>query len=342
MKKILFTLLIVCCVSLCFAGCDGLGENFWLDAQASAQTIFEGENFKDVYNISYGDNLTFIMNTNYGCEYAEIKNVLTPLFTSAVSYAYEHYNDFLQNPANKDSAVFKTQIKNFNKNLREFEQAINEFKEQKDLYLSFITESGENFASSNIERARLLNFKRDYITVIENAFELSESVFNARKTGYYDFSNYLSEDDLLDSNADCSLALNATNLAITKCAIVTVRQYNAKEVATVYEDYYSESQEFYNIVKKFENNEYMLVSDIKTKLKHWQYAYNMFTQEINEFLNVLNKIDLKLLIECENNAELYAKETKNDSDKYYATYYLNFSNKINLIKTFALNFFVLN
>ena len=340
MKKVLVILLLVCCVSFCFAGCDSLKGEYWLDTQAVAEAVFKNENFEDVYTIDYGDNLTTIMNAEYGSDYAEVKNVLAPLFNASISYAYKHYSDLLQNPKNSNDASFKNSIKKVNSNLKEFEVAVNTFKQQKDLYLSYVTASDEEFASKSIEKARLLNFKRNYITFIEVAFDLSESIFQARRLGYYDYSDYSCQEvELVDANADCSLAVNASNLVITKCAIEIVRAYNAKEVASAYENYYKSSQEFFEIVNYFENNEYTLVEGVKNALSDWKIVYDMFTEENEKLLNVLNKIDLELLIECGNNASSYALETKNASDEYYANYYLNFYRKIDTLKTYVLNFF---
>ena len=87
------------------------------------------------------------------------------------------------------------------------------------------------------------------------------------------------EIELLEVEADCSLAVNVSNLEIVSCAIKIAREYNAKKTASNYENYWKASQEFYNnVVLKLKNNEIVPKADAKEALKTWQQVYGMFLE----------------------------------------------------------------
>ena len=183
-------------------------------------------------------------------------------------------------------------------------------------------------------------FKREYITVIESALSLSESVFEARRAGYYDFSDYTAEAELVDPKADCSLAVNASNLQITKVAIKITRAYNAKQMASEYENYWKASQNFHkNIVKRFENNTLVISTDVKQKLNVWQDVYEMFKTECETLENIMGEIDVWELSQCGNNAEEYAKITKKAENKTKAEYYLNFYKNVSILQNYTEDIF---
>ena len=322
------------------AGCDGLGEKYWLDTQAVASEVFGGEEFNAIYNIDFSDNLDTISAQTYGTDYAELKNVLAPLFTFSVSYAYNHYNDLLITPKNNNDEL-KKQISAVNNNLQAFSNALKDFAEKKTHYESYIDFTDEASAKSDSEQARLLLFKREYISVIEKAYNLSESVFNARKVGYYNFSDYSDQSvELADINADCSLALNLSNLEITKCAIKIVRAYNAKEVASNYMNYTQQASSYYNgVVLLFEQKLLTPGENAQQNLAKWQDVNEMFKKEITRFTQNLSKINLELLTECNNDVNLYVNQTKKAQDAVYVEYYLNFYNNIEILHQYSLNIF---
>lgn len=337
MKKIILTLLVCLCAMFSFAGCDNLGENYWLNTQAKMQEVFGGENFSAALNPTYSDNLVFIMGLSEN--YEEITTVFEPLFTSSISYAHSRYNDLLITPKNNNSN-FKSKIKDVNKNLESFEKSLNEFAQKKAEFESYVTSSSLETANSNVQLDRLLLFKRDYISLIESAYNLSQSIFDARRVGYYDFSDYKGEEELVDVNSDCMLAVGASNLEINATTIKIVRAYNAKEVASEYEEYHTTTKNFYtNVVKKFDESQLTIKADAKQNLAVWKDVYEMFKQEKEHFLTILNKIDVGLLVQCGNNAQAYAQQTGNALDEVYATTFLNFYQKVEILKNYTLNIF---
>ena len=340
MKKIVLILTMVLTCTFCFTACDGLGKQYWSDMSVNAEDVFTGENFDAIYNIDYSTNLDYIISQPYGQSYAELKYVLSPLFESAIYYAYNHYKDFTIEPRNQ-SGEFKNKIKDVNNALEKFESELKIFNEKKVEYERFITFVSMEEATSGLELSRLLLFKRDFITAIESAYNLSEKVFEARRVGYYDFSDYSSDEALVDESADCSLAVNISNLSITKCAIQITRAYNAKEMAAEYQNYWTQSQDFYSyIVKPYENGSKTNVADVKSQLYTWQGVYNLFKEECELFQEVLSNIDVHLLSKCGNDTQVYAERTGNEQDKAFAEYYLNFYKNVATLKDYTNKLFV--
>lgn len=338
MKKIIASIFVLLASVFCFSACDGLGEKYWELVSTNSATVFESENFDSVYNISFNQKLSYIMEQGYGEDYKEIKTVLSPMFESAIYYAYKHYNDFLIVPLN-ESGEFKNQIKDVYKKIDQFSSALQVFVTKKADYESNISFTSEQWATSDLNKSMLLKFKREYITIIESAYNLSESIFEARRLGYYDFSDYSSQEELSDASADCSLAVNASNLQITKTAIKITRAYNAKEIANKYENYWSLSQNFYkSVVKPFEEDLLTASANIKENLAAWLNAYEMFKAECETLDEVIEKIDLKKLTNSVN-AEDYATKTGNEIDRVYAEYFLNFYQKVALLNEYTVSIF---
>lgn len=353
MKKIILCLAIVFCISAVFTGCDKLGEKYWEDTANACELVFgvnkenapNNKNFNEAYNIEFNENLTTIMSAGYGTQHAELTNVFAPLFNSAIYYAKNYYADFKIIPKNNNKAL-KSAIKNVNENIDEFEDDLEDFIEEKQEYEFWLNkgvqENGiEAYATSGQENARLIQFKREYIELINSAYNLSASLFNARKVGYYTFANYGDEKLVLnDATNDVTLAINATNLEIIENAITIVSEYNANKMATEYEVYWSEATDFYNnVLVPYKNGKLTIKNDAKTNLYNWKNMYDMFVKEQEQLKNVLSKFSVKKLSEYGNNAEEFAQKTNNVQNGVYAEYYLNFYKKVQLLKSYTSNLF---
>lgn len=337
MKKIALTLLLIITCIVGLTGCKALGEKYWEDTAKNAEAVFTSDNFNNVYDIKFNDSLNQLIDSLYS--YKELIEVFGPMFDSAIYYAYIHYNDFLVVPQHKTNKL-KGSIKRIHTKLENFSKALEDFLQVKGDYERFIDFTDPDEALSDIELYRLLKFKREYITVIESALELSEGIFEARRIGYYDFSDYTSQDPLVDENADCSLAVNATNLKMTKIAIKILREYNAKEMAFEYKNYWSAAKNFYeDTVVEFENGHLNISTDVKSNLYLWKNAYDLFILEEKTLLEVINIIDLYELSKLGNNANAYANKTGKESDEYYAKYYLCFYEKINILGMYVNGLF---
>ena len=340
MKKIFASLLMIICCMFGLVGCGDLQGTYWKATQEVAGEIFTSNNFVQTLNVDFNSNLDTIIASNYGGDYAELTNVLAPLFESAIYYAYNYYNDLLITPKNSNNS-FKNQIKAVNSNLQSFKCQVENFNSKKQIYESYIDFSDEQTANSEIEKARLLLFKREYISLIESAYNLSESLYTARRIGYYDFSNYQDPNiELADVNAECSLVINLTNLEITNCAIQIVKKYNAKEFASNYKNYSDAAKNFYlDVVQQFNSKTLTPAQNIKEKLQDWKNVNGLFNQELSKFYGILNGIDFEKLTASGNNPALYAQLTNNEIDEQYAKYYLNFYKHISTMKTYCLNIF---
>lgn len=339
MRKLILAFIMILSCAVCFTACDGLGEKYWEDTSALADKVFVSSEFDSVYNIDFCSNLDTIMTQGYGASYFELKDVLSPLFEASIYYSYNHYKDLLIVPKNQ-SGDFKNKIKAVNKNIQEFEEALQVFNQKKTEYEVFITFTDDAEANSDLELARLLKFKREYITVIESAYNLSESIFEARRVGYYDFSDYSASGNLVDDQADCSLAVNASSLKIAKSAIQITRAYNAKEMASEYENYWIQAKAFHtSVVKQFENGAFTIPADVKDRLLTWRGVYDMFESDSNTFNDIIKKIDLKKLSKCNYDTKAYALLTGNEQDEIYANYFLNFYEEVALLYSYTIAIF---
>lgn len=339
MKKIITSLLLIVCFGLAFSACsDGLGEKYYQEISKIADTVFLSEEFESVYDYSYTYNMQVIMNSSFGEDYLELKTVFHPVFISAVSYAYKHYSDLTIATNLNDS--FRNSVSELKKDLDNFNNVLGEFIKQKEQYEANITFADEAKATSDIEKTRLILFKRDYITLIESAKQLSDSVFNARRLGCYDFSNYQSDAELANPESDVALAINTTNLQIVDIAIKVMRTYNAKKVASTYENYYNSALNFYNqTVEEYENNEKVLADQIKEKLSVWQGAFELFKQDAELFVSILNNINISLLETNNYDAHAYAVATGNPADETDVNYFNSFYEKLNYISQYSNNLF---
>lgn len=339
MKKIILAVLMLVCSLFCFTGCDNLGETYWKDTHMVASEIFTSQAFTKAYEISYNQNIEDIMDASYGTLYLELEEVFDPLFKSAISYSYFHYEDLQISPKNNNEDL-KNAIKAVNASLESFKNTLNHFNTEKELYESWITTTNKDEVTSVSSLSHLQLFKREYIALIEKAYVLSSSIYNARRIGYYNFSDYSDEKvELLDSSADCDLAISASNLEILDVAIRIVKEYNTKESASEYEDFWKAANDYYkNIIITFKEGSRTPVEDVKVKLYNWNVIYDMFKVEKSKLFNAVSKIDLELLVECGNNLDKFEEET-NKTARIYAEYYLNFYNNVDVLNSYSANLF---
>ena len=340
MKKTILSLLLIVCSVFVFTACGNeLGDKYWETVADSASEIFTSEDFDAVYNITYSGNLQSIISNDYGSDYAELTNVFKPLFTSAIALGYYHYNDFLMSPKNENKE-FKKAIKVVKKELEEFKTALQVFNEKKLDYESNITFTSSDAATSDLELSRLLFFKRDYITVIESAYELSNSVFEARRFGYYDLVVGEEELTLSQKNLAAAFAVSASNLQIVNTAIKIVRSYNAKNTASEYQNYWNAAKNYHDtVVVPYENEEFAIAQNANRNFKNWLGVYELFLNDTEEFVRAIKEINVELLKKKGNDPEAYAAETGREEDKVFAEYFLNFYQKIATLKQYTLGIF---
>ena len=65
----------------------------------------------------------------------------------------------------------------------------------------------------------------------------------------------------------------------------------------------------------------------------------MFKAEKEQLNNILKRINLKLLLECNNDANLYAEATNNEINKNYVNYFNGFYEKVEVLKNYTLKIF---
>ncbi len=340
MKKTIISLLLIVCSMFVFTACGNeLGEKYWEATATSAGEVFGSDDFDAVYNITFSNNLQTIIDNDYGSDYAELTNVFKPLFVSAIAHGYYHYADFSMSPKN-DSKGFAKAIKTVRKELEEFKNALKVFNEKKIDYESNITFTSSEDANTDLELSRLLFFKREYITIIERAYEFSKSVFEARRIGYYDL--VVGEEELTysEKNLAAAFVVSASNLQIVNSAIKIVRSYNAKNTASEYQNYWNSANGYHNnVVIPYEGGSLSVAQNANQNFKTWLGVYELFLNDTEEFVRAIKEINVDLLKKKNNNPEEYAAETGREEDKIYADYFLNFYKKIAILQQYTLNIF---
>lgn len=339
MKKTILSLLLVVCSMFVFTACGNeLGEKYWKATATSAGEVFGSEDFDAVYNITFSNNLQTIIDNDYGSDYAELINVFKPLFVSAIAHGYYHYADFSLSPQNEGNGFTKA-IKTVRKELEEFKNALKVFNEKKIDYESNITFTSSEDANTDLELSRLLFFKREYITIIERAYEFSKSVFEARRIGYYDL--VVGEEELTNNeNLAAAFVVSASNLQIVNSAIKIVRSYNAKNTASEYQNYWNAVKNYHdNVVIPYESESFVIAQNANQNFKTWLGVYELFLNDTEEFVRAIKEINVDLLKKKNNNPEEYAAETGREEDKIYADYFLNFYKKIAILQQYTLNIF---
>lgn len=339
MKKWIISVLMIVCFAFCFTGCGSLGEKYWEEIVTKCGVVFESDDFKNVYDITFSSNLTELMSSGNNEAYSEISNICRPLFISNVYYALTHYADL--SIATNKTGEFKTSVYAVNKALDTFSNGLKKFNKQKLEYEGNITFTDSTRANSDIEIARLIRFKRDYITVLEYANKLSEAVFEARRIGCYDFQDYGAENLTLSTpSIDASLAVNTSNLKMNSVSLLIVRTYNAKNLASEYAKYYNKSLTFFSsVLVKFENDELTLCNDFASAMQKWKGAYDLFNDDATRLNEVVKGIDLELLKKCDYNAETYAQKTNNPKDRQAVEFFNTFDERLDVLVYYTQQLF---
>lgn len=336
MKKIITSVLLLVCCVFCFTACGSvLGEEYWLETSTVLTEYFETENYKKVSNITFNSNITALMGESYGVEYAELTNLYAPLFNAGIFCAEKFANVLTVTPVNK-GGNFQNKIEQAYQNLQNFKTQVNEFLSAKAVYEARIDFTDEQNATSAIEKSRLVKFKIEYIDLIESAYTLSNSLYDAYTIGYYNFSDFknIEEADFSADEIEINrrLALNGSNLKLVDSAIRVLKIYNAKEIYNDYNNYWQISKRFFEEVVKYAyENTLDSSSSLLAKFATWKGVYDEFVQDTNAFANVVSTLQLDLLKKHNNDTYEYAKATGNPQDESNANFFLNYYKNVNLL-----------
>ena len=344
MKKAIVSFLMILCFSLCFVGCNNsLSNEYWKDTSANLTEYFETQIFSDTLNPTFNDNLQEIMEADYGTEYAELASVYGSLFKQTIFCSQKYANVFMAVPTtenNKLQGAFKT----ININLENFKTEIDKFAISKANYLSHINFTDQNTAQSEIEKARLNKFKLDYLSLLQKAYELSNSIFNAYTIGYYNFLDLsqVEPNSLTAIQIDINLkiALNGSNLQIASSEINLLRVQIEKQTESGINKFWDSCKIFFQdaVVKVYDNDYSGADSTIVyNKLSAWQGVYAEFIEDVNKFDKIVNEIKLDVLAHYDNDAFAYSQATKQPADQSKATFFLNYYKNVELLNKYALN-----
>ena len=338
MKKILTSILLLVCFMFCLTACSKpLNEKYWLDTSASLTTYFSSESYKSIKNIVFNININTIMGEDYGNEFLELKNVYSKLFNSS-SFTAEKYATVLTVTPLNANDTFKNKIIDVNNKLEELKNSLQIFINKKADFEARIDFTDEESVKSSIEKSRLVKFKMDYLNVIESAYKLSNSLYNAYTTGYYtfsDFNNISATNFTADQiNINRELAINGSNLELVKSAINVLKMYNAKEIYYDYNNYWQVSQKFFTDVVEYvynPNNQLPSHPSLLPKFVVWQGVYDEFLLDSQRFENIVKNLQLDKLQKCNNDTFAYSIQTGNPLDQSNANFFLNYYKNVNIL-----------
>lgn len=326
MRKNIAFLLLLLIMPLCFAGCgEKLGETYWIDSSKAIKEYFVSEQYLEVKNVEFDKDLQGLMVQDYGKPYAELSTVYSILFNSSISYA-ETYYVLLQNNPQVNNKEFKNKIIQVNKKLKAFKSDVERFIKCKSTYETYMDFTDKETAESPLEQKRLIQFKQDYLDLIESAHALSMSLLDASRVGYYDFNiEQESSSDLL-TQSNIKIAVYLTNSELLETSIDMLELYNYIDEYDGYSKYWNNSINFYNdVLKPYEKNTLTKVEDINGALSKWKVYYDAYLQDKELFYDIKNEINFERLLELEHNASKYAEATNKPADKNKIEYFMNFS-----------------
>lgn len=338
MKKIITSVLMLVCFMFCFTACgDTLGEEYWIDTSNALTQYFNTPEYTQVADITFNSNIETIIKQDYGKEFAELKNVYAKLFTAGMFFAKNNAAVLTITPINTQNG-FRNKIVEVNNNLETLKTKVLEFLEAKTVFEDRIDFTAESEVSKPIEKSRLVKFKMDYLDVIQSAYKLSLSLYDAYTLGYYTFSDFVNIDSASFSAEQAkinrTLAINGSNLQLVDSAIDVLKLNNAKEVYYDYNNYWQISQKFFDdVVVVYTSNQDQLTVDatLLNKFIVWKGVYDEFLLDSQRFENVVKDINFDILKRCNNDAETYANETKNPLDQSKAEFFLNYYKNVNVL-----------
>lgn len=350
MKKIILSLLLIICCGFCFAGCkENLPENYYTVTGQELATFFASEDFTKSLSYDFSAELEKLMAKDYAKNYAELKNIYAPLYDQTIFCAIKYANVFSKGtiPTN-DSNKLKDYFRTINSDLEDFKKQVTLFNTSRANYESYITfADSEETAKSDIERIRLNQFKLDYLSLLNKAYNLSANIYFAYEEGYNSFIN---ADETAPENfkpylieINLKLALNSSNLQLANSAIKTLQVYLNKEVDNEYDKLWKSSVNFFTDTVKVAYN--MSESDFEAidagtmlnKLKVWKGVYDVFVSDAKTFNDIVSGLDLWALQDCNYDAKKYAEITKDSTNEGKVNFFLSYYKNIEKLNTYALN-----
>lgn len=336
MKKTITSLLLLVCCVFCFTACGGLlGEEFWLETSTALTDYFSTAEYKKVSKITFNSNIQTIAGQSYGAEFAELTELYDVLFDAGIFCAEKFAVVLTVTPVNK-TGEFKAKIEKAYQNLGALKEQVTDFLAKKAVFENRIDFTDEESTVSAIEKSRLVKFKLEYIKLIESAYTLSFSLYDAYTSGYYNFSDFKSIDvanfsaDEIEINR--RLALNGSNLQLVDSAIRVLKIYNTKEIYNDYNDYWRVSKKFFNDVVKYAYEHTLSTSSsLLNKFAVWKGVYDEFVQDAQLFSQIVDGLQLDVLKKHNNNPYQYAQATGNPQDESNANFFLNYYKNVDLL-----------
>lgn len=349
MKKVILSFVLIMCCAFCFAGCDNsLSATYWEDTSKVLTEFFEGEEYQQLVNLEFCDNIIAISNANYGDDgaiskqYAELNDVYKQLFEQSVFSVQKYAKVFTVIPTNNNGDL-KSSFKKVNSSFDSFKQEVQDFLIRKSNYEKNVQSSTEEFAKSQIELDRLNIFKFGYLDLINKAYELSLNVYQAYTIGYHNFYDYnninLEELTAVSMDAERKLAIDSSNLQLVNSAIKVLNIYLKKEINNNYNNYWQISKTFYsNLLKYVYENDInnMSAEEFKNKFTTWKNVYDDFCEDAEKFNNIVSEIKLDVLKECNFDALQYATITKEPLNQGKVNFFMNYYKNVEILYNHSL------
>lgn len=348
MKKNIAFLLLLLIMPLCFAGCgEKLSETYWIDSSKAIEEYFTGEQYQSVKNIEFSKNLKGLMAQDYGASYAELITVYSVLFNSSISYVDTYYVLMQNYNPQVNNKAFKNKIIKVNKNLDSFKLEVEKFIKSKEVYETHMTFTDKATAEDYVEKIRLLQFKQDYSNLIKSAHNLSLSMLDACRVGYYDFyipekdSNISEDEKKYITESNIRIAIYLTNAELLTTSLDMLELYNYTDANGEYANHWSNAILYYNtILKLYEEDRLNPSQDIDVELSKWKTYYDAFLNDKELFYDIKDEINFERLKDVEHDATKYAEKTKKPANKNKVEYFVNFPNVTSGLMKYVFNLFV--
>lgn len=353
MKKFILTLVLIVSCAFCFVGCDASNQDYWTPVSNSLTEFFASEAYQSPNSINFSDELDALIESAFGQDYAELTTTYIPLYNQSIFCSQKYAQVLAFTPSSK-SANLKSAFGDISDDLEDYKAQILAFNTSKTNYESHLastySKSTENVvvldstkALSDFELTHLSKFKADFLSLIQTAYKLSQSVYGAYTKGYHNFVDYNTIDaenftaEIIQDEQ--KLALNSTNLQLAGTQIKVLKLYVTKERTSDYNNFCNISKTFFEAMQSAYDTGLGTVDATQTlsKFKKWKGVYDLFIEDSQHFDQVIKDIKVDILKDCNNNAEEYAKEMEDPKAKSLALFYINYYNNAQILYDYTMS-----
>lgn len=319
LKIISLMCLVLFCGTIMF-GCgnpeeDKFYEQTNIEFNKFVETVCENEKYKN--GIIYGDNINLIINNienniNYQIEkpelYTELKDVYDKIFIMSFN-SLSQFKGVFANVPNDLSNNTKKEFQDFEKNIQNAIEKLEQFDNQVSILDNGITGVSAEEAQTSISIQRLKEFKRQYIDLSQTFILLSEDLLHLCTQYIYPQYQAFKYGEIYENLTETQL-INQKTIANLKSAINTLTP--AINYLNKFNGEYEklDSDKFFVIIDYYNNLNFSnQTSTTVQELDIWLNTYNAYMNELDCFNTSLENIDLLEFVDYYNcNIDEYKKD----------------------------------